>query len=158
MAAAEEGIDITRLDPRSLLMMKGQLEEEIEFLSSSYAQLSMVKTRFEEGRRAITSMEDTCGKKMLVPLTSSLYAHGEVASTDTVTVELGTGYYVEVTPSKARDILSRRMEFLAKRNEDIEASVTQKRKNLEAVGAILQVKLQEQQRTAAAAQGEGTTS
>lgn len=33
---------------------------------------------------------------MMLPLTQSLYVSGEVASTDQVLVDIGTGYYVEV--------------------------------------------------------------
>jgi hypothetical protein len=33
---------------------------------------------------------------MLVPLTQSLYVPGELASTETVLVDVGTGYFVEV--------------------------------------------------------------
>lgn len=33
---------------------------------------------------------------MLLPLTSSVYVAGELASTDTVLVNIGTGYYMEV--------------------------------------------------------------
>ena len=33
---------------------------------------------------------------MLVPLTQSLYVPGELASTETVLVDIGTGYFVEV--------------------------------------------------------------
>ena len=36
---------------------------------------------------------------MLVPLTQSLYVPGELASTDTVLVDIGTGYFVEVCES-----------------------------------------------------------
>lgn len=36
------------------------------------------------------------GKKMLVPLTASLYASGTLANTNTVLVDVGTGYYIEV--------------------------------------------------------------
>lgn len=36
------------------------------------------------------------GQQMMLPLTQSLYVSGEVASTDQVLVDIGTGYYVEV--------------------------------------------------------------
>jgi hypothetical protein len=36
------------------------------------------------------------GQALLLPLTSSLYVSGTVASTDQVLVDIGTGYYVEV--------------------------------------------------------------
>lgn len=46
------------------------------------------------------------GKKMLVPLTASLYASGTLANTNTVLVDVGTGYYIEVREMSAQIISS----------------------------------------------------
>ena len=35
------------------------------------------------------------GKQVLVPLTSSLYVPGRLSDTETVVVDIGTGYYVK---------------------------------------------------------------
>lgn len=37
----------------------------------------------------------TTGTPILVPLTPSLYVPGQLASTDVVLVDVGTGFYVE---------------------------------------------------------------
>jgi prefoldin alpha subunit len=37
------------------------------------------------------------GKKMLVPLTASLYVPGTLDDADKVLVDIGTGYFVEVS-------------------------------------------------------------
>ncbi len=39
--------------------------------------------------------DEAAGKQILVPLTTSLYVPGTLASTDTVIVDVGTGFYVE---------------------------------------------------------------
>lgn len=36
------------------------------------------------------------GKKMLVPLTASLYVHGTLDDSNKVLVDVGTGYFIEV--------------------------------------------------------------
>lgn len=46
------------------------------------------------------------GKKMLVPLTASLYASGTLANTNTVLVDVGTGYYIEVCEISAQIVSS----------------------------------------------------
>ena len=46
-----------------------------------------------EGKRLIR--RDCIGTPILVPLTPSLYVPGKLASTDTVLVDIGTGFYVE---------------------------------------------------------------
>ena len=43
---------------------------------------------------------------MLVPLTASLYASGTLANTNTVLVDVGTGYYIEVREISAQIISS----------------------------------------------------
>ena len=39
--------------------------------------------------------EETEGKDMLVPLTSSMYVPGKLGSVDKVLLDVGTGYFVE---------------------------------------------------------------
>ena len=41
-------------------------------------------------------MKVHAGQTSLIPLTSSLYVEAELDSSDSVLVELGTGYYAEV--------------------------------------------------------------
>ena len=36
------------------------------------------------------------GQALLLPLTSSVYVAGALASSETVLVDIGTGYYIEV--------------------------------------------------------------
>lgn len=43
---------------------------------------------------------------MLVPLTASLYASGTLANTNTVLVDVGTGYYIEVCEISAQIVSS----------------------------------------------------
>lgn len=38
------------------------------------------------------------GKKMLVPLTASLYVPGTLDDSEKVLVDVGTGYFIEVSP------------------------------------------------------------
>ena len=42
------------------------------------------------------------GQEMLVPLTQSLYVPGELADTEHVLVDIGTGYFVEVRDAASR--------------------------------------------------------
>ena len=45
----------------------------------------------------------TTGTPILVPLTSSLYVPGKLASTDVVLVDIGTGFYVEKVRQPLRE-------------------------------------------------------
>lgn len=62
------------------------------FLSpSSFASRSLTISKF-----IVIQLNAFAGKKMLVPLTASLYASGTLSNADSVLVDVGTGYYIEV--------------------------------------------------------------
>ena len=70
------------------------------------------------------------GTPILVPLTPSLYVPGKLASTDTVLVDIGTGFYVEKTPVAAQDFYKRKVEELGRNLTDLEKIVQGKQGNL----------------------------
>ena len=49
---------------------------------------------------------------MLVPLTKSLYAPGKLGATDSVLVDVGTGYFIEYSPSGGVDYCKRKLLML----------------------------------------------
>jgi prefoldin alpha subunit len=49
---------------------------------------------------------------MLVPLTKSLYAPGKLGATDRVLVDVGTGYFIEYSPSGGVDYCKRKLLML----------------------------------------------
>lgn len=52
----------------------------------------------------------TGSKSVLVPLTNSLYVSGELTSTDTVLVDVGTGFMIEKVAIPVFTILAQRTE------------------------------------------------
>jgi len=90
------------------------------------------------------------GKTILVPLTSSLYVPGQLADTDKVIIDVGTGFYVEkvlrhkhafrfsriLTPetcSEAQRFYDLKIEDLTKNLKSLEGIVQEKSGNLRAV-------------------------
>ncbi|QYS99247.1 Prefoldin, alpha subunit [Trichoderma simmonsii] len=92
-----ETINLDTLEPQQLAQVKKQLEEELEHLTSSFAQLHGAQNKFKECLRCVQARAaDSQGSKsVLVPLTNSLYVSGELTSTDTVLVDVGTGFMIE---------------------------------------------------------------
>ncbi|KAG6997828.1 hypothetical protein G7Y79_00037g073460 [Physcia stellaris] len=104
---------------------------------------------------ALTTPPLHLGKALLVPLTPSLYVPGTLASTETVLVDVGTGFYVEKvclapfssfpfptppyanprnqTPPAARQFYVSKVEELGKNLGELEAIVQQKNGNLRVV-------------------------
>ena len=83
--------------------------------------------------RVIANLWDRTGTPILVPLTPSLYVPGKLASTETVLVDIGTGFYVEKTPPAAQDFYSRKVEELGRNLQDLEKIVQGKQGNLNVV-------------------------
>lgn len=63
-------------------------------------------------------------------MTSSLYVPGTLASTDTVLVDVGTGFYVEKTTEQAKKFYETKVQELGKNVKDLESIVQGKNQNL----------------------------
>ena len=70
---------------------------------------------------------------ILVPLTPSLYVPGTLASTETILVDVGTGFYVEKTPDAATKFYKAKVEELGKNLGELEKIVGAKQGNLNMV-------------------------
>ena len=66
----------------------------------------------------------------MVPLTPSLYVPGKLASTETVLVDIGTGFYVEKTPDAAQHFYGAKVEELGRNLGDLERILQGKETNL----------------------------
>ena len=82
-----------------------------------------------------------------MPLTPSLYVPGQLASTETVLVDIGTGFYVEKTPPSAQDFYKRKVEELGKN--------LGRQQNLGVVEDVLRRKVIEENSKAGASDGGG---
>lgn len=73
------------------------------------------------------------GTSILVPLTPSLYVPGKLASTESVLVDVGTGFLVEKTPQDAQGFYKGKVEELGRNLTDLEKIVQGKQGNLNVV-------------------------
>lgn len=81
------------------------------------------------------------GKPLLVPLTSSLYVPGTLADTETVLVDVGTGFYVEKDVASAQKFYEGKIEELGKNIKDLENIVNSKANNLRVIEEVLRQKV-----------------
>lgn len=111
-------VDLASLSTQQLSQVKKQLDDELEHLSSSFSQLRNAQAKFRECLKAMaagvspkldrmlsgrSSRESSTvltyvyesEKRILVPLTTSLYVPGVLADMENVIVDAGTGFYVE---------------------------------------------------------------
>ncbi|XP_018411714.1 PREDICTED: prefoldin subunit 5 [Nanorana parkeri] len=137
-------VNITELSLPQLEGLKSQLDQEIEFLSSSIAQLKVVQTKFVEAKESLNVLNKSNeGKQMLVPLTSSMYVPGTLSNVSNVLVDVGTGYYVEKTAEDAKDFFKRKIDFLTKQIEKIQPALQEKHGMKQAVIEMMSIKIQQ---------------
>ncbi|MDI1490676.1 MAG: subunit of tubulin prefoldin [Ramalina farinacea] len=170
--AQPQTIDLGSLPLQQLNQVKNQLTQELQHLTTSFQQLKTAQAKF---RDCITSVRDglsrgeewtrgqmetltlgpPIGTPILVPLTPSLYVPGQLASTETVLVDIGTGFYGEKTPPAAQDFYRRKVEELTKNLGDLEKIVQGKQQNLGVVEDVLRRKVMEENSRAGASDGGG---
>uniref|UniRef100_M4B879 Prefoldin subunit 5 n=1 Tax=Hyaloperonospora arabidopsidis (strain Emoy2) TaxID=559515 RepID=M4B879_HYAAE len=148
MSTPPKEVNLVDLSLEQLSSLKTQLEKELQQLTVSFRGLREAQSRFSESKAALQSMAAVdLNKDVLVPLTASLFIPGKIASKDDVLVDVGTGYFVEQSISKAEQFMDRKVEFLQSNTEQLKTVVDGKRNTLEAVLMIMQQKVQEAQPT-----------
>ncbi|XP_013924356.1 PREDICTED: prefoldin subunit 5-like, partial [Thamnophis sirtalis] len=66
-------VNIAELSLPQLEVLKSQMDQEVEFLSSSIAQLKVVQTKYVEAKDCLNVLnKNNEGKELLVPLSSSV--------------------------------------------------------------------------------------
>ncbi|KAL8910856.1 MAG: hypothetical protein Q9171_003894 [Xanthocarpia ochracea] len=145
-------INLSALPIPQLTSIKNQLTQELQHLTNSFTQLRAAQAKFrdciksikdgiEKGRDKRERDEKGAEKPILVPLTPSLYVPGKLASTETVLVDIGTGFYIEKTPPAARQFYTSKVDDLGKNLKDLETIVQGKQGNLTVVEDVLRQKM-----------------
>ena len=128
-------LDLNSLTTQQLMQVKKQLDDELEHLNTSYNSLRGAQTRFSECHKSIdagvTNLEE--GKGILVPLTTSLYVPGTLASHNKVLVDIGTGFFVEKTTEDAKSFYQDKTKELGQNLKDLESILQGKANNLRMV-------------------------
>ncbi|KAL8164006.1 UNVERIFIED_CONTAM: Prefoldin subunit 5 [Gekko kuhli] len=137
-------VNISELSLPQLEVLKSQLDQEVEFLSSSIAQLKVVQTKYVEAKDCLTVLNKSNeGKELLVPLSSSMYVPGKLSDVGQVLIDVGTGYYVEKSVENARDFFKRKIDFLTKQMEKIQPALQEKHAMKQAVVEMMSQKIQQ---------------
>ncbi|XP_046367796.1 prefoldin subunit 5-like [Haliotis rufescens] len=145
--AAKSGqtVDLTTLPIQQLNQLSQQLDQEVEFFTNSMNQLKLAQGKFVESQECLNkATPDNLNKDILVPLTSSMYVPGELSDVQNVLVDIGTGYYVEMTIDQGKDYFKRKVEFLTKQIEKIQPIMQEKYRMKQAVLEVIQLKVQAQ--------------
>ncbi|XP_077247142.1 prefoldin 5 [Tasmannia lanceolata] len=136
--------EMEKLSVEQLKSLKEQSDLEVNLLQDSLNKIGTAATRLEIASNALQDLSlRPQGKRMLVPLTASLYVPGTLEDSDRVLVDVGTGYFIEKTMVEGKDYCDRKINLL-KSNYDELIEVASKKKNVaDEAGAILQAKLRQ---------------
>lgn len=138
----QERVDLGQLTLEQLGKVKEALESDLEQLNVHFQSLQVAASRFHTAGLSVQALsEQNEGNAMLIPLTSSLYVPGKVGSTKTVLIDIGTGYYVEKTPSEGADYCKRKVKLLKENIEKLASIVSQKRDQVSQVTTTINARV-----------------
>ncbi|CAM1507333.1 Fc.00g069740.m01.CDS01 [Cosmosporella sp. VM-42] len=143
MAGRQEQINLDTLAPEQLAQVKKQLDEELEHLTSSFAQLHGAQNKFKECLRCVQSRAAAPpgSNSVLVPLTNSLYVRGELSDAETVMVDVGTGFLIEKKLKSAEQFYEAKVDELSNNLKDLEVIVQRKQQNARTIEEVLRQKI-----------------
>ncbi|KAF5749860.1 hypothetical protein HS088_TW03G00186 [Tripterygium wilfordii] len=140
--AARSEMEKMSLD--QLKALKEQVDLEVNLLQDSLNNIRTAITRLDIASSALNDLSLRLkGKKMLVPLTASLYVPGTLEDDEKVLVDIGTGYFVEKTMAEGKDYCSRKIHLLKSNFDQLLELASKKKGVADEAGAILQAKLKQ---------------
>ena len=95
--AAAAAAEMEKMSVEQVKAVKEQADMEVNILQDSLNNIRTATSRLEVASSALEDLSlRPKGKKLLVPLTASLYVPGTLDDADKVLVDVGTGYFIEV--------------------------------------------------------------
>lgn len=145
MSGQRQQVDISTLPLPQLNQLNQQLDQEIEFFTASLNQLKMTQTKFAESQECLSKVnKENLDKDILVPLTGSMYVPGQLANVEECLVDIGTGYFIEMSVDASKDFFKREVDYVTKQIEKIQPLVQEKYKMKQVVMEMIQMKVHAQ--------------
>ncbi|KAL4071860.1 Prefoldin subunit-domain-containing protein [Scleroderma yunnanense] len=143
--AQPQQINIADLDIQQLAEVRRQLEEELNHLTNSFAQLKQAQSKFKQCVENVAEVKpENTGTTILVPLTNSLYVPGKLSDPEHVIVDVGTGYYIKKTRAEATKYYSAKVDYIRGNLETLSETIQKKQENVNYLINVMQAKLQAQ--------------
>ncbi|XP_066338073.1 prefoldin subunit 5-like [Miscanthus floridulus] len=137
-------IELDKLSVEQLKGLKEQTDLEFNLLQDSLTKIRTAATRLENASAALHDLSlRPHGKKMLVPLTASLYVPGSLDDAETVLVDVGTGYFIEKTMAQGKEYCERKINLLKSNFDELAEVATKKKAIAEDMAMLLQAKLRQ---------------
>ncbi|BAT11403.1 prefoldin subunit 5 [Oryza sativa Japonica Group] len=142
--ASPPRIEVEKLSVEQLKALKEQTDLEVNLLQDSLTKIRSAATRLENASAALHDLSlRPKGKKMLVPLTASLYVPGTLDDSEKVLVDVGTGYFIEKTMTEGKEYCERKINLLKSNFDELVEMATKKKNIADEMGRLLQAKLRQ---------------
>nr|CDJ95994.1 unnamed protein product [Haemonchus contortus] len=143
--AKSSGIPIAELGVEQISALQRQVDQELSFFQESANQLKALILKNEQSISSMDVLKTAePGHVALIPLSESMYIRAELDNPDRMLVEMGTGYFAEVSREKARDFFERKKKYITKQVETIEKIILDKKRTRNIISETLQSKIQAQ--------------
>ncbi|TNY23804.1 Prefoldin subunit-domain-containing protein [Rhodotorula diobovata] len=154
MSAPSGTVSLDQLSLEQLSQVRTQLEQELKHLTQAFGDLKQAQAKFAGCIDSLDAVKPANkDKKVLIPLTSSLYVPGRIKDTENVLVDIGTGYFVEKNTKEAKSLYNSKVLSLKSNLATLQGQVEKKQDNFQACTEMMRMKMAQQQRAAAAAGG-----
>jgi prefoldin alpha subunit len=142
---SDTNVDLDGMSLEQLSQLKQQEEGRLQAITQRYAQLRAASARLQGAKTSLSDLKASPDKTdVMVPLTESLYVPAKLVDAQKIMVELGTGFFVEVSQIKnATAILDRKLKMVDANSENIVTVVQATRVNIENVNMAMQGKMLE---------------
>ncbi|KAL4003861.1 prefoldin alpha subunit [Acanthocheilonema viteae] len=142
VSSEKQAIPIADLGVDQLTYFQRQIDQEISFLTESLKELKIFESKFIASEESVMNAAKVSSDgEILVPLTESMYIPAKIADPKNHLIEIGTGYFVEMSTEKAVDYFRRKQTFLKKQMEVIEGVLPEKYRARNAIVDNLQKKI-----------------
>ncbi|KAJ4803381.1 Prefoldin subunit 5 [Rhynchospora pubera] len=136
--------EMRKMSIDQLRSIKEQTDLEVNLLQDSLTKIRTAATRLEAASSALNDLSlRPQGKKILVPLTASLYVPGYIDDSEKVLVDVGTGYFIEKTMAEGKDYCERKVNLLKSNFDELLEMANKKKSIADEVGMALQAKLRQ---------------
>ncbi|OAY74662.1 probable prefoldin subunit 5 [Ananas comosus] len=136
--------EMERMGVEQLRSLKEQTDLEVNLLQDGLAKIRTAASRLESAAAALHDLSlRPHGKKLLVPLTASLYVPGTLDDADKVLVDVGTGYFIEKTMAEGKDYCERKINLLKSNFDELVEMASKKKSIADEAGLVLQAKLRQ---------------
>jgi prefoldin alpha subunit len=97
-----------QLPPADLAKLRQSLTEDVQTITQNYGNLKLAHSKYGQALEALQDITpENKDKRIMVPLTSSMYIPGTLANIESVLVDVGTGYFVEKVTQHANKLRPR---------------------------------------------------